>query len=134
MAQRTLEGLNKAGARKLEADEVRTLLVEHTFIRGNRPSQSLDVTLSPDGTLSGRSANGLGSSGVIGTWTIDGDGRMCAIYRFTDGRIPASDWCGYHYAVGPRYFVVPGEQVQSAPRFRVWIKGLDDLEEPVPEK
>jgi hypothetical protein len=132
-AQRTLGALEKDGARKLEADDVKKLLVGHTFIRGNRQSQSVHVSLLPDGSLTGRRASSLGISGVIGTWTVAADGKMCATYRFTDGRTAAFDWCGYHYSLGPRYFVVLGEQIQSAPRFRVWIVGLDDDELPVPE-
>lgn len=129
MAQPTLGRIQDAGARKLEAGEAHTLLVGHTFIRRNGQGNSINISLLPDGTLTGRSASTLGATGVVGTWNLADDGRMCATYRFTDGRIRPIDWCGYHYAVGHKYYVVPGEQVSSAPIRRVWIAGKDDKEE-----
>ena len=65
-AQNTLEGLQKDGAKKLEADDVKKLLVGHTFIRGNRQAQSVHVSLLPDGSLTGRRASSLGISGLSG--------------------------------------------------------------------
>jgi hypothetical protein len=104
LAQGTLGELLDAGGTKLAGDTFRTEIADATVSGPSRTGGSVEFVYRADGTFTGTFSSPQGrGAGVVGTWKIDEDGRVCV-----DFAIVATDRrdrnCGFLFKLAGAYF------------------------------
>lgn len=116
-AQATLGELLDQGARKLHLAEVRAL--GDLRLMRSAPDADALLTMRADGSVVGvvHNKQGHGSSEAVGSWTMDGNGRLCV-----EVALPAfnSHWkqCGYTYRIGASIYFAPSDSDRSVAALR----------------
>ena len=105
-AQSTLGELLDAGAKKLTKEQIVSAMAG-TKITGPTSSgrAEMNIDLNTDGTLSGylTSLQGGSTSGTIGKWTVDTNGKACIDERLTAWNMNHQE-CWFSYVLGEEYF------------------------------
>jgi len=116
LAQDTLGDLLNSGGRKLSKEEVKATLGGSNFSGPTSGGGQFAADYKADGSLSGITGNPKGSSGpLIGTWTVDDSGKLCASYSVGGRR--AAD-CAYVFKGGIDYYVCSSDSDKSAAVFK----------------
>ena len=105
----TVTELLAKGGTRLSGEEL-TRLVSGATMSGtqvNRPETTFENVLKADGTLSGFARFPGETVGVSGTWSVDGQGRLCSDLRNTRGAKFGS--CTFYFQLDGNYFSAPSE-------------------------
>ena len=113
-AQKTLGEILDQGAKKLSAEEFKSLVSGATISGTTLTGFDFSTKYSPDGTHSGSAQNMQGSSGISGTWKIDDSGKLCGQTQSTRSNTPAPSVCAFWFKVADRYFTSPSDADRSA--------------------
>ena len=114
LAQATLGELLDAGARKLAGDGFRTEIVDAAVSGPSRSGGSVEFVYRGDGRFSGRVAPADGrGAGVVGTWAIDANGRVCVDFALVATDRTSSS-CGYFFKLGETFFASESDSDRSA--------------------
>lgn len=117
-AQELLEDLTRVNARKLNSEEIRSLVVGATSTGPGLKNSFSHTKLHPDGTVSGYIlAGGRNFAITNGTYKVTDDAKVCLHYEFNGG-IPSYDGCITYYEKDAQYFIAfsdtdPNAQVRK---------------------
>ena len=112
----TIGELLDRGGRKLTKEEAESLLrgATRSGIQRGRPQTKFQVTLRPDGSVSGSAIDFETQSNytnVTGKWTINDKGQYCGDLRNSWGRAPTgSGVCFYLFKLGENYYEAPTDE------------------------
>lgn len=108
-AQETLADLTQMGAKKLSADELKSVLVGSRATGPGRNHSQTDITFQPDGKVSGYISSGGRNFGVTGTYKITEEGDMCAHFDLS-GTTSTYDGCAGIYLTNNQYYLSHAEE------------------------
>jgi hypothetical protein len=103
-AQYKIEELVAKGAQVMSAEQLRAAFVGKNLAGLTEQGWDVEYRLIPGGKLEGMMHTQRGSSGVIGTWTINEKNQIC-------GDITSVRWgirtqrCSWYWRVGDEYYV-----------------------------
>jgi hypothetical protein len=112
----TVGELLSKGGKKLTKQEVTSIYASGVKISGLSPSgaRKFELTYFKDGTLSGQSTDTYGQDGrgLIGTWSINDEGKLCAqIRNAATGRdATPNPPCGFRFKSNDMLYSVRSEE------------------------
>lgn len=107
-AQETLAELTHMGAKKLDAEELKRVLIGARATGPGRNNTQTDITFQPDGKVNGYISSGGRSFSVSGTYKITDEGDMCAHFDFS-GTTNTYDGCSSFYLANNQYYLSHAE-------------------------
>ena len=112
-AQEKLGELIDSGAKKLSAEEMRTLVVGANLTGPGAKNTTSDVDLLPDGTAKGFVYAGGRGYRFQGTYKIMDDGKICLHYEFVN-TFPPYEACVAYYQAGQQYYLAYSDTDREA--------------------
>ena len=112
-AQSNVGELMQQGGKKLSAEELKQLHAGGVTYKGSLASGgTFREQHKTDGSVSGNAQTLRGSSGLVGTWNINDEGRLCIIVTvLASGN--KLDTCRFIWQQGDKYFSADGDAPET---------------------
>lgn len=101
------------GARKLSSEEVKALLSGATVDAERGGNVHTKTTYKPDGSLSAHIQAPDFSSGGVGSWRVEDNGRFCISISWTS-QFPSVAGCSYAFQLGNSIYFSVSDSVRHA--------------------
>ena len=108
-AQSSVGELTQQGGKKLSKEELQQLHAGGVTYKGALQSGgTFSEQHKTDGSVSGNAQTARGSSGLVGTWNINDEGRLCTVVTvLASGN--KLDSCRFVWKQGDKYFSSDGD-------------------------
>lgn len=103
-AQENLGDLLDAGAKRLGAAEMQSMLVGANVTGPGMKNTSTDINFLPDGTVKGYIYGGGRGMPITGTYRITDDGKLCVHYEFK-AVFPPYDACVNYFSLNSTLYL-----------------------------
>jgi hypothetical protein len=118
VAQSTLGELLDAGGKKLSKEEVRTVLSGARVTGPSTTGAATEYTYKADGSFSGNLKTSADwATGVVGTWSVDESGKLCARWTLTKNS-KGFDGCFFYFANRDQYYLSESDSNRASPVYK----------------